>query len=115
MHREMSSEDLRLRFSAVNPSHPRETAVRICTPGHGGYRAIVAVAHGARGRRGVFGPLVLFGLGGTPSDLLADPAARLTDRHVPGQASRGAARRASVTRAGGRRRPGSRSGAAGCG
>ncbi|MER8162023.1 bifunctional GNAT family N-acetyltransferase/acetate--CoA ligase family protein [Streptomyces sp. NPDC094472] len=45
MHREMSPEDLRLRFFAVNPRYARAAADRICAPGRRGYRALVAVAH----------------------------------------------------------------------
>ncbi|MFI0821280.1 GNAT family N-acetyltransferase [Streptomyces sp. NPDC021098] len=46
MHQEMSPEDLRLRFFAVNPRHVRAAAERICAPRHPGYRALVAVARG---------------------------------------------------------------------
>ncbi|MET8183595.1 GNAT family N-acetyltransferase [Streptomyces sp. NPDC005336] len=45
MHEEMSPEDLRLRFFAVNPRYARAAAVRICAPGHRGYQALVVVAH----------------------------------------------------------------------
>lgn len=46
MHREMSPEDLRLRFFAANPRYANEAAARICAPPHPGYRALLAVARG---------------------------------------------------------------------
>lgn len=46
MHREMSSEDLRLRFFAANPRYASEAAARICAPPHPGYRAPLAMAQG---------------------------------------------------------------------
>ncbi|MFJ2349859.1 bifunctional acetate--CoA ligase family protein/GNAT family N-acetyltransferase [Streptomyces antimycoticus] len=46
MHQEMSPEAMRLRFFAVNPRYAQEAAERICTPGHRGHRALVALADG---------------------------------------------------------------------
>ncbi|MEU5024637.1 GNAT family N-acetyltransferase [Streptomyces milbemycinicus] len=46
MHREMSPEDLRLRFFAANPRYASEAAARICAPARPGYRALLAVARG---------------------------------------------------------------------
>ncbi|WP_432590357.1 bifunctional GNAT family N-acetyltransferase/acetate--CoA ligase family protein [Streptomyces sp. HD1123-B1] len=44
MHREMSAEDQRLRFFAVNPRYAQDAAERICAPEHHGYQALLAVA-----------------------------------------------------------------------